>query len=699
MEDIPLDDDDDNVHNSNKNNSNNNDHIHENGNGETKATTATTTTATTPAQQTAEQPRWRSWRICFNVPVDETALALQRQAYNDLLVRHADAVSLLVSKEEADKNDESSLSNHDDNNYLEEPPVDNAEQLLLSPSRSNMDPDLDPLTAMVQELDQATLRDQEIERQYHHRRTMGGKSGGHRNHRATATAANVVDETPDEAAAYRELITKDLHRLAPIIVTSSTGKTVRDEHADRLVILGRLLLLYSLEHKGGYLQGMHEIASFVLHFVSESMEITDDVDHGDQDDTATASTTTADHAEADAYLLTCHILQSLTAAYDLEPTVSVLYQSKRILHLLSNLSPPELYNTLHRHDTAHMIPFQLIFTKWIRLLFGREIGGPDMTNNIGMVWDGLFAVGNLQKAAEALAAARLWHYGHQIISLGHHHQGGHHHGDGEEDLMHYCMNMPVIDDPRDIQIWLRRMRVLLQLEPNTPDLQLPPFVVPSPPQHVPFSFQPQSLHQQLLHPQQQPMQTTTMSTSLWDNPTVSTTTAVAAQLTSFTEKLAAQTQHLSKQFLSLENWTTAGTGTTTTEHHPLGGHHHHRPSPQSQQQQHAHHHPLASAAVPLPPPPLPTYNLNYHADRPAPTGFTTSTATSISPTTTRTTTSLAAATPAPVDVADRLRRDTTVLQQFAISVEQTAGVRVPPQVWSALADLEALQQHLSQHRQ
>jgi Rab-GTPase-TBC domain len=584
---------------------------------------------------------------------------------------------------------------------------------------------LDPLSALVQEQESATLRDQELERQYHRHR-IGQRAGrnNHHHHNSNASSRMVLveHETPDDAAAYRELIAKDLHRLAPIIIndrstedddeddrtatttTRQQQQRQQQQHRARIVILRRILMIYSLEHVGGYLQGMHEIASFVLHFVSEQREPPlpaaaaaaggGDPPDGQEDDPNYAEAVVEQqHAvvEADAYVLTAAILQGITAAYDLDQQVSVLYQSQRILHYLVPIQPPELYGTLHRY-ARHVIPFQLIFTKWIRLLFGREISHVDM---IGRVWDALFAVGHLQKAAEALAAARLWQYGHQILSLGQDNdddddnndnyyrqqqqqqqQQQHGQNDGE-DLMHYCMNMPVIDDPRDIDLWIRRMRVILQLEPFSPDLALPP---------LPRSYV--GVGRSKLHPSDVPSMipqhhhaTTTSVSTLWD-PT-HTTTTVAAQLTSFTEKLAAQTQHLSKQFLSLEAW--GGENPLQQLHHPR------QPPP------HPHH---SQTIAPAAAPPGPTYNLNYYSDRPSPPPPPATTTPrnhepGTSTTTTTTTTSLTA-TPAPIDIQDRLRRDTAVLQHFVISMEQTAGVRVPPQVWSALADLETLQRYLPQ---
>jgi Arc/MetJ family transcription regulator len=667
-----------------------------------------------PAASAAQRPppRWLYWRQCFGIPIDDQALAQQRQSYGELLERHAVALATTATTttDELLLNDESSANsnNNDDDDDVPARIVSDSHSKTtttqpLIPSNNNIVSfdDLDPLSALVQEQESATLRDQELERQYHrhHRRGQRGRSSNHHPNASSSSRMVVEHETPDDAAAYRELIAKDLHRLAPIIDdgeddhnndTAATTTTrqpqqqrqQRQQHRARIVILRRLLMIYSLEHVGGYLQGMHEIASFVLHFVSEQREPQVDPDgppYGPEDDQNYAAAAAQQHAavEADAYVLTAAILQGIAAAYDLDKQVSVLYQSQRILHYLVPIQPPELYGTLHRH-ARHVIPFQLIFTKWIRLLFGREISH---VTGIGRVWDALFAVGNLQRAAEALAAARLWQYGHQILSLGHDDDDGddddnnnnfyyrqqqqqqqqqHGQNDGE-DLMHYCMNMPVIDDPRDIDIWIRRMRVILQLEPLSPDLALPP---------LPRKFHPSPVPSMI--PQQHHATTSVVST-LWD-PT-HTTTTVAAQLTSFTEKLAAQTQHLSKQFLSLEAW--AGENPLQQLHHP---------------RQPQHSQTIAPAAAP---PPGPTYNLNYYSDRrPSPPppnhGPETSTTT---PTTARTSMT---ATPAPVDIQDRLRRDTEVLQQFAISSEQTAGVRVPPQVWSALADLEALQRYLPQ---
>lgn len=454
-------------------------------------------------------PRWKEWRICFGIPVDEESLSEQRQRYMDLLDTHSEAFEIV------------------------EPETDEATTMNTTVSSH-----LDPLSAMIQAQDEQTAREMELERQY-------------RNDRRSRHA-HTSDETPDDRAAYNELIRKDLHRLSPDM-----------NEASRLVILHRILMIYSLEHTGGYLQGMHEIASFVLFCTC---------------------------TEADAYILTECILQHIAAAYDLDERTSLSAQAVRILGRLQPVAP-QLYQKLRSID----IPFQLIFTKWIRLLFGRE------TKEVSLVWDALFHTGvPLQVSAEALAAARLWEHGNRIMVSNDH-----------DDIMHFCMNMPMEDN---VTVWIARMRVLLSLDP--PDT-LPP----------PKSYGPLPVVQ---HVTPQPPPRTITS---WDP----TALMVPPQLSTFTEKLAAQTQHLSKRI--------------------------------TQEWENLHH---TTAA----PPPEPTYNLEYYGDE----------------------RQCDTATPAPIDrnvsFQERLRRNTTVLQQFSISVEQTAGLRVPAAVWTALSDLEAMERQL-----
>lgn len=465
-------------------------------------------------------PRWKKWRICFGIPVDDESLSEQRQRYWSLIETH----KTTIATNQVDDEGTSSKAKEDE--------------------AITQNSHLDPLSAIVQAQDEQTAREMAMERQYRKDRRSLKK--------------HIADETPDDRAAYHELIQKDLHRLSP-----------GSNEASRLVILHRMLMIYSLEHKGGYLQGMHEIASFVLHCVNEQ--------------------------EADAYILTEAILQGITAAYDLDERTSLSAQAQRILALLQTLAP-ELYQKLRIID----IPFQLIFTKWIRLLFGRE------TKKIGIVWDALFHTGlPLQQSAEALAAARLWEHGNRILISNDH-----------DDIMQFCMNMPMVQEDQ-VTVWIARMRVFLGLE--SPE-GLPP----------PTPYGPLPVVQHVTPPP--PPKTVTS----WDP----TAMIVPPQLSTFTEKLAEQTHILSKRIT--EEW-------------------------EKVQQPHA----------PVPPP-EPTYNLDYYSDQRQRDG----------------------STPAPIDqnnslsFQERIRRNTEVLQHFSISVEQTAGLRVPATVWAALSDLETLQRQL-----
>ena len=357
---------------------------------------------------------------------------------------------------------------------------------------------LDPLSVFVLEEDAKAHREQMIRENYHRDRKKSN-----RNHQTYTPDEPQDPNDPSyirtNATAYGQLIMKDLLRLpSPHVVTPSVSTLTTDAGtagsiADSSPFQGRIrqlqsiLYIFAISHAhAGYIQGMHEIASYCLYAVEREMDL--------------PTNTT----EALAYWYTEQILMLLFLAYDVVvvPTTTgsttnavvvparqpspphlpnannpLLQMSNRILQCFG-LVDPSLYTLLQQSSSS--IPYQLIFTKWIRLLFGRDItagmtistasSNPITNTNTHMfhstlshadtviyLWDVLLDAScrmslqqqprhqysstatmpsPLQILAEYFCAARLWHHKYTIQHLYQHSTAG------NNFLLHWFMNVP-----------------------------------------------------------------------------------------------------------------------------------------------------------------------------------------------------------------------------------------------------------------
>lgn len=514
---------------------------------------------------------------------------------------------------------------------------------------------MDPLTAMAQAAAAATAQQEQLEQQYRRDRAR-------RNRGLDQTSGGIPAEPTDDVAAFRQLIANDVVRLSPVAFPDPP-----------IEALSRILLVFALEEPHmGYLQGMHEIAAFVWTAVTMEQD-----ENGSDSPKSIASI-----VEATCFTLTRTLLTQISASYDTQPTDNPLTaQSQRIVEYLRP------WSALHQRlcDAFVHIPSQLVFTKWMRLLFSREVSTPDL---VFPLWDGLFQAAaaqsscSLQTTIEAMAAARLWQHGEHILrQLSH----------DDDALLQWFMNIP---PETDVQMWIRRMRVLLRQIEEDPSLDTPPVVTAPmgvPPQRVP------SLPQQLPSSRGMYVSTTASAQPLGNSgfpPSSSaamlssSSSALSSQFSSFTEKLAAQTQSFSN-FLSQE-W-------DSLQQQPPP-----QPVMSQQQQQQQQYNLDYYPRQQLPTSPLHSMQHNSDARR-----ITTATTPEVSSTILSRGSntaplhhlpSNASTTNSTTTVSERLQHSILQLQQFAVQVEQQAGVRVPPNVWTALADLSQLQEELLQQQ-
>lgn len=276
-----------------------------------------------------------------------------------------------------------------------------------TPDVGSTAPDVDPLTAMVLEETKKTERLQQRDLQYRKERAM--------RHRGQAVSRSVVEsEDYDEDAVALQIIDKDLERL-PDPGTECA--------ADRKILLRRMLYIYQCQHEVGYRQGMHEIASYLLYV----LELENAVD------------------VSQVYAMLETILTAIGPAYEAGATDTLANMSRRILQLVA------------RHDSGLApilqqlpCPPQLYLTKWIRLLFSREV------SDVLIVWDAFVDwLPDWMTVLEAAAAARLLQWRKELR---------------REDALHLLMNLPVEEDPTE---WLRLTEGVLR----DVSLGLPPLPV------------------------------------------------------------------------------------------------------------------------------------------------------------------------------------------------------------------------------
>jgi hypothetical protein len=280
---------------------------------------------------------------------------------------------------------------------------------------------LDPLTAMMMEEQEKAVRLQELDLKYRRERARRKRGLGGGTDRA------IEDEEYDAQEANLQIIDKDLDRLPwPESTTgaTATGTNCSSSDKQRKTILRQVLFVYTCEHPDpGYRQGMHEISSYLLYAL--------------QVDTETAPV--AD-LEADTYSMLVTILSNISPAYDSGPIPQPLAtSSRRILTIIAQHD-----TRLHYELTELHTPPQLYLTKWMRLLFSREV------STVLELWDALFFP-SVQSCGwmtilEYTAAARLLLWRMELLQ-----------GDASSRL-HLLMNLPV---QSDIQPLVRMTRALL----------------------------------------------------------------------------------------------------------------------------------------------------------------------------------------------------------------------------------------------
>lgn len=272
------------------------------------------------------------------------------------------------------------------------------------------------------------------------------------------------------------IIEKDLKRLPhpaeekhPSGAVSPSNNTPENEA--RITSLREILYIYAQEHPDiGYRQGMHEIASYLL-FVLE-------LEHQQF----------PDHVLFNPILPICYglldrTLGQLTAAYDATGGKSLQQMSIAVLgKILQN--DPTLYH--HLTSNPNIPPPPIYCTRWVRLMFSREVVGYE---NVFALWDVFFSYANVTQTLEIASASRILLLGNDLLKP-----------DG--NTLDLLMNVPPMTDITPLTDVLQK---LTQQKEGDPSVSLPHGLPPIVQQHFdppPFN---QPLHLQHQHQPNMPL--------------------------------------------------------------------------------------------------------------------------------------------------------------------------------------------------
>ncbi|KAL7577362.1 hypothetical protein ACA910_002094 [Epithemia clementina (nom. ined.)] len=631
---------------------------------------------------------------------------------------------------------------------------------------ASVDSLLDPLTALMMEEQSKQERLQELELQYRKERARRNRTG-------VATSRTIESEEYDETAVTLQIIDKDLQRLPSPSVSSvlendnddAKNKNKHNARTQRRKLLLRqvLFVYHCVTHPTpGYRQGMHEIASYLLHALeldqsssssSSSSSSFQKEPHIDDDNNNNNDQIFSAAAAAHTYALLNAVLDPLQPAFDVSmvrmmehsgsssnninnnnnggtnntsgttgTTTTVITEKQPLVALGRRILQwtgryhPNLLNCLQQQV---QVPPQLYLTKWIRLLYSREVQHPQ--SNVLPLWDvwlescvccarsssttttqstttqlltflpssptssGRSNHGNtttttttttttLLQVLEAAAVARLLLHAPHILSC--------------EDPLHFLMNVPP-ESVESLTAWQTVTQELLQGQATLSHVVLTTPLPQSPP------------------PLSQPAPLTsgnsTGSSLLWNNPlsalTASTSLTTDAleqqqQQATFSPSSSSQFQHQDHgqnplfSSLSVGLKQTLEKAKTKTQSISKRFYQEWEQAQQHQQQPHQHseshylqqpHQPDHSSS---------SYNVFYREASSEP-AFYDPTVGVVFPPTTNTTHLEPRLDPNKEDSpAVVLTTNLTVIQSYLTHLEHEKGIAVPSTVWQAMADLK-----------
>jgi hypothetical protein len=327
-------------------------------------------------------------------------------------------------------------------------------------------PDLDPLTALVRETSEQQQRLESLELKYRKEKALRNRAG--KGGASDQGRTLVESEDYDENAVTLQTIDKDLARLPPPKGSGQNGSqnlagvvVSKDEDTagiptssgtsdQRIKTLRRVLYIYACAHAEaiGYRQGMHEIASYILFALELEQQA---------EESLVAVATSQEQIASDAYELLETILTSIECVYDATPLPG---QHEKPLEASARrvLQGVQTYDAALALRLSQLgVPPQLYLTKWMRLMYSREV------TDVLSLWDELFAyvgeASTLVTVLEAVAVGRLLSWRDRICT--------------DPDALHFLMNLPI---ETNMQRWLDLSRKVIHKQ----GIPLPPIKTTTP---------------------------------------------------------------------------------------------------------------------------------------------------------------------------------------------------------------------------
>lgn len=197
-----------------------------------------------------------------------------------------------------------------------------------------------------------------------------------------------------------EVIDKDLHRLQPDHHTyHHSRKRLLQEQNDnfdtsvkeRTARLAELLHIHARQHSLlGYRQGMHEIASYLLLVIEMDLyDVESTLQSSGTLEKESLALLDATYLVHDAFTMFERVMTSLSPAYDVKqsPSQSSSPMEEMGRSVVSQLKNVVCDQALYDVVKAMHCPPELYCTRWVRLMFSREVLG---WRNVLLLWDVFF---------------------------------------------------------------------------------------------------------------------------------------------------------------------------------------------------------------------------------------------------------------------------------------------------------------------
>jgi len=221
--------------------------------------------------------------------------------------------------------------------------------------------------------------------------------------------------------------------------------------SERSKLLSEILFVYAKEHSIGYRQGMHEILSFLLMVMEIDLFEVDNIENDDIRTVLNSSTIVHD-----AFSMFDAIMTNLCMAFEYREDSSELSHQRESM----GDATVRIIREWHGDDfladfiTSLDVPPELYCTRWVRLMFSREVSSLD---NVFLLWDHflneLSDAMSLMSVLETTAASMIILIRDQLIpsaqNMYHDEPGAFNYNNGtddEQEPMHLLMNYPQIEN-------------------------------------------------------------------------------------------------------------------------------------------------------------------------------------------------------------------------------------------------------------